>query len=120
MTPKEFPPHNIVFYYFTKWKREGVFEDIMDTLREKLRKILADGGYMGEELKELVRKTLGCNLEVVLRPNESHKSSISSLEMNCRKVFRLAVQLQEGCLGLRVLLRILQGHDSNRLLKNHV
>ena len=156
MTPKDFPPHNIVFYYFTKWKREGVFEDIMDTLREKLRvalgreetpsigiidsrsvktsqhvdkdrgidgnkkikgrkeqiltdtlglplgifvheanihdrkgaepafekiankfprlrKILADGGYRGEELKELVHKTLGCNLEVVLRPDESPK-----------------------------------------------
>ena len=37
MTPKDFPPHNIVFHYFTKWKREGVFEDIMDTLRERLR-----------------------------------------------------------------------------------
>lgn len=37
MTPKDFQPYNIVFYYFTKWKREGVFEDIMDTLREMLR-----------------------------------------------------------------------------------
>ena len=37
MVPKDFPPYNLVFYYFTKWKREGVFEDIMDTLREKLR-----------------------------------------------------------------------------------
>ncbi len=55
MTPKDFPPHNIVFYYFTKWKREGVFEDIMDTLREKLRVLL------------------GCKLEVVLRPDESPK-----------------------------------------------
>ena len=156
MIPKDFPPYNLVFYYFTKWKREGVFEDIMDTLREKLRvalgreetpsigiidsrsvktsqhvdkdrgidgnkkikgrkeqlltdtlglplgifvheanihdrkgaepalekiahkfprlsKILADGGYRGEELKELVHKTLGCNLEVVLRPDESPK-----------------------------------------------
>lgn len=149
MIPKDFPPYNLVFYYFTKWKREGIFEDIKDTLREKLcvalgreetpsigiidsrtvktsqhvdrergidgnkkikgrkeqlltdtlglplgifvyeanihdrkgaesalkklahkfprlRKILADGGYRGEELKELVHKTLGCNLEVVL------------------------------------------------------
>lgn len=39
--------------------------------------------------------------------------------MDCRKVFRLAVQLQEGRLGLRVLLRILRGHDPNRLLENH-
>ena len=37
LVPKDFPSYNIVFYYFTKWKREGVFEDIMDTLREKLR-----------------------------------------------------------------------------------
>jgi len=156
MTPKDFHPHNIVFYYFTKWKREGVFEDIMDTLREKLcvalgreetpsigiidsrsvktsqhvdkergvdgnkkvkgrkdqvvvdtlglpmtvsvhqanihdskgaesalkklahkfprlRKILADGGYRGDGLKEKVRRMLGCNLEVVLRPDESPK-----------------------------------------------
>lgn len=156
MVPKDFPPYNLVFYYFTKWKREGVFEDIMDTLREKLRvmlgrdespsvgiidsstaktsqhvdkergidgnkktkgrkqqlvadthglpltvfvheasihdskgakpafkkmankfprlkKILADGGYRGEELKETVLKTLGCQLEVVLRPDQSHK-----------------------------------------------
>ncbi len=156
MTPKDFPPHSIVFYYFTKRKREGVFEDIMDTLREKLRvalgreetpsigiidsrsvktsqhvdkergidgnkrikgrkeqlltdtlglppgifvheanihdrkgaepvvkkiaykfprqrKILADGGYRGEELKEPVHKTSGCSLEVVLRPDESPK-----------------------------------------------
>ena len=156
MIPKDFPPYNLVFYYFTKWKREGVFEDIMDTLREKLRvllgreespslgiidsrsaktsqhvdkergidgnkkikgrkdqvvvdtmgfpmavsvheasihdskgaesaleklahkfprlkKILADGGYRGDGLKEMVRKKLGCQLEVVLRPDESPK-----------------------------------------------
>ena len=156
VTPKDFPLHNIVFYYFTKWKREGVFEDVMDTLREKLRvllgrdespsvgiidsrsvktsqhidkqrgvdgnkkvkwrkdqvvtdtlglplavfvheatihdskgaesalkklahkfprlkKVIAEGGYRGDELKEKVRRTLGCNIEVVLRPNESPK-----------------------------------------------
>ena len=156
MTPKDFPPHSIVFYYFTKWKREDIFEDIMDTQREKLRvslgreecpslgiidsrsaktsqlvdkkrgidvnkkvkgrrdqvvvdtlglpmavsvheanihdskgaesalsrlahkfprlkKIIADGGYRGDELKEKVRRTLGCRLEVVLRPDECPK-----------------------------------------------
>jgi putative transposase len=156
MIPKDFPPYNLVFYYFTKWKREGVFEDIMDTLREKLRivlgreespsvgiidsrsaktsqhvdkergidgnkklkgrkdqvvvdtqglpmvvsvheanvhdskgaesalkrlankfprlrKILADGGYRGDELRETNRRMLGCQLEVVLRPDESPK-----------------------------------------------
>ena len=39
----------------------------------RLKKILADGGYRGEERRELARKTLGCNLEVVLRPDESSK-----------------------------------------------
>lgn len=37
MTSKDIFPHNIVLYYFTKWRREDVFEDIMDTLRENLR-----------------------------------------------------------------------------------
>jgi putative transposase len=191
MIPKDFPSHNLVFYYFTKWKREGVFEDIMDTLREKLRvllgreespslgiidsrsakttqhadkergingnkkikgrkeqlltdtlglplaifvheanihdrkgaepavkkiankfprlkKILADGGYRGDELKEMARKTLGCQLEVILRPDESPKKfNVIPFEMDCRKVFCMAVQLQENRNGLRVLLRIL-------------
>ena len=39
----------------------------------RLKKILANGGYRGDELKEMVRKTLGCQLEVVLRPDESPK-----------------------------------------------
>lgn len=145
-----------LFYYFTKWKRKGVFEDIMDTLREKVRvalgreecpsvgiidsrtaktsqhvdkergidgnkkikdrkeqfltdtlglplavfvheanihdrkgteptvkkiankfprhkKMLADSSYRGDELKGMVCKTLGCQLEVLLRPDESPK-----------------------------------------------
>ena len=37
MLPKDFPPHDTVYYYFRNWKFEGVFEDLMDTLREKLR-----------------------------------------------------------------------------------
>ncbi len=37
----------------------------------RLKKMLADGGYRGDELKEMARKTLGCQLEVVLRPDES-------------------------------------------------
>ena len=154
MIPKDFPPYHTVYYYFRKWKNEGVFEDIMDTLREKVRvsmgredtpslgimdsrsvktshhvdidrgidgnkeikgrkqqavvdtlglpmalsiheaniydsvgavsmvkvmidrfprlkKILVDGGYQGEVLANIVKKDLGCELSVVLRPNES-------------------------------------------------
>lgn len=156
MLPKDFPPHDTVYYYFRKWKNEGVFEDIMDTLREKVRlsmgreetpslgildsrsvrtshhvdsdrgidgnkkikgrkqqtvvdvlglpmaisiheanihdsvgaesvvkvmagrfprlkKILADGGYRGETLSDTVKKTLRCELSIVLRPDESPK-----------------------------------------------
>ena len=87
MTPKDFPPHNIVFYYFTKWKREGVFEERQDQPARRrgtrhrrqqervsrLKKIIADGGYRGDELKEKVQRTLGCKLEVVLRPDDSQK-----------------------------------------------
>ena len=156
MLPKDFPPYNTVYYYFRKWKNEGIFEDIMDTLREKVRlsmgreetpslgildsrsvktshhvdsdrgidgnkkikgrkqqtvvdvlglpmsiaiheanihdsvgaesvvkvmagrsprlkKILADGGYRGETLSDMVKKTLGCELSIVLRPDESPK-----------------------------------------------
>ena len=156
MIPKDFPPYNTVYYYFRKWKNEGVFEDIMDTLREtvrvsmereetpslgiidsrsvktshhvdtvrgidgnkkikgrkqqvvvdvlglplaisvheanihdsvgaesviktmvgrfpRLKKILADGGYRGETLADTVKKKLGCQLAVVLRPDESSK-----------------------------------------------
>ena len=38
MLPKDFPPYNTVYYYFRKWKNEGVFEDIMDSLRELIRR----------------------------------------------------------------------------------
>ena len=37
MLPKDFPPHNTVFYYFNKWKLEGVFEELMDTLHVMVR-----------------------------------------------------------------------------------
>ena len=156
MLPKDFPPYNTVYYYFRKWKNEGVFEDVMDSLRElvrrsmgrdespslgimdsrsvktshhvdsdrgidgnkkikgrkqqavvdtlglpmalsiheanihdsvggesvialmankflRLRKILADGGYRGDALSDKVKKTLGCELSIVLRPDESSK-----------------------------------------------
>lgn len=39
----------------------------------RLRKILADGGYQGETLANIVKKDLGGELSVVLRPNESSK-----------------------------------------------
>lgn len=153
MLPKDFPPYNIVYYYFSKWKNEGVFEDlfvklhiwlrtklgrcecpslglidsrsvktshhvdkcrgidgnkkikgrkqhlVVDTLGiplavvvheanihdsagalqvfedmrfkfPRLAKIIADGGYRGKHLSDTLKVTLGCELEVVLRPDE--------------------------------------------------
>lgn len=32
MLPKDFPPHNTVFYYFHKWKLKRIIEEICDTL----------------------------------------------------------------------------------------
>ena len=40
MLPKDFPPYNTVFYHFNKWKWEGVFEELMDTLHRMVRKLL--------------------------------------------------------------------------------
>lgn len=43
MLPKDFPPYNTVFYYFNKWKHEGVFEGLMDTLHRMVRKLMGAG-----------------------------------------------------------------------------
>ena len=40
MLPRDFPPYNTVFYYFNKWKWEGVFEEPMDTLHVMGREIM--------------------------------------------------------------------------------
>jgi len=37
MLPKEFAPWESVYYYFRKWKRDGLIEEIHDTLVEKIR-----------------------------------------------------------------------------------
>ena len=50
----------------------GLFSAAMSSLRWPVRR-LGIYGYRGDELKETVRKTLGCQLEVVLRPDESPK-----------------------------------------------
>lgn len=156
MLPKDLPPYNLVFYYFTKWRREGLIEALMDALRDmvrlergresspslgiidarsvsttqhvsaergidghkrvkgrkvqlvvdtlglplavtaheanihdskgaagaleamrfkypRLKKLLADAGYAGEELRGMAQRLLGCALEVVRRPDESPK-----------------------------------------------
>ena len=37
MIPKDFAPWESVYYYFSKWKNEGVIEELLDTLRSKVR-----------------------------------------------------------------------------------
>lgn len=38
MLPKDFPHWSAVYYYFKKWKNNGVFEEVLDNLNEKERK----------------------------------------------------------------------------------
>ena len=38
MLPSDFVPWQTVYYYFRKWKLEGVFEEVMDTLHAFIRK----------------------------------------------------------------------------------
>ena len=40
MLPKDFPPYNTVFYYFNKWKLEGVFDELMDILHVIVRNLM--------------------------------------------------------------------------------
>ncbi len=56
MLPKDFPPHNTVFYYFNKWKLEGVFEERM--------------GRKGH----IVVDTLGLPMSVVVHEANVHDS----------------------------------------------
>lgn len=36
--PHDFPKWELVYYYFTKWKRDGTIEEIHNSLRDKTRK----------------------------------------------------------------------------------
>ena len=38
MLPSDFAPWQTVYYYFRKWKFEGVFEEVMDVLHSLIRK----------------------------------------------------------------------------------
>jgi putative transposase len=37
MLPKDYPPWQTVYYYFSKWKKEGLIEEVHDTLVKKIR-----------------------------------------------------------------------------------
>ena len=138
MLPSDFAPWQTVYYYFSKWKNEGLLEEIFDTLRgivrsrsvrtshhidgqrgidgnkkikgrkehivvdtlglpmsvrvhpanvhdsvgaeevfesmrykfPGLKRILADGGYRGETVRNTVMRLLHCDLDVVLRSDK--------------------------------------------------
>lgn len=35
--PEKYPPRSTVFEYFTQWRKEGVWDNILNTLREQVR-----------------------------------------------------------------------------------
>lgn len=37
MIPKDFAPWESVYYYFSKWKNEGVIEELLDNIRSQVR-----------------------------------------------------------------------------------
>ena len=37
MLPKDFPPWGTVYYYYRRWQREGVYNQIYNNLYEKIR-----------------------------------------------------------------------------------
>jgi putative transposase len=37
MLPRDFPPFQTAYYYFRKWRKDGTWEKIHETLRDRLR-----------------------------------------------------------------------------------
>ena len=81
MLPKNFAPWQSVYYYFCKWKNEGVIEELLDIIRAKVRKISGreDSPSLGiidsrsvnrGNLADWVLQKFGWTLDVVLRPDE--------------------------------------------------
>lgn len=44
MLPSDFAPWQTVYYYFSKWKNEGLLEEIFDTLRGIVCRLSGRGG----------------------------------------------------------------------------
>lgn len=40
LLPHDFPPYSTVFWYFRRWRKEGVWETLNTVLREKVRQQL--------------------------------------------------------------------------------
>ncbi len=35
--PKDLPPYSTVFWHYKQWRKEGVIDEIMDTLHQQVR-----------------------------------------------------------------------------------
>jgi putative transposase len=40
LLPHDFPPYSTVFWYFRRWRKEGIWENLNRVLREKVRQQL--------------------------------------------------------------------------------
>lgn len=102
MLPKDFPKWELVYYYFSKWKKDGTFEHINEVLRNKTRKKAGkkdspsvalidsqsvkttrsgglgrgvDGGKkINGRKRHIVTDTMGLLLSVVVHPANEHDS----------------------------------------------
>lgn len=126
MIPSDFAPWQTVYYYFSKWKNEGLLEEIFDTLRGVVRKLLGksespslgiidsrsvktshhvdgqrgiDGNKKIKGRKEhTVVDTMGLPVSVVMHPANIHDSVGAELVFNAmrRKFSRLRHILADG------------------------
>ena len=44
MLPSDFPPYNTVYYYFSKWKYEGIFDELYLKMHVWLRTMFGHSG----------------------------------------------------------------------------
>src|SRR4028119_1918694 len=45
MLPQDFPPYSTVYYYFRRWQKHGVWQDINQSLRQQVRQQLAKKAF---------------------------------------------------------------------------
>ena len=56
MLPKDFPPYNLVYYYFSKWKNEGVFDELFFKLHIWLRVMLGRAKCLSLGIFQVIHK----------------------------------------------------------------
>jgi len=54
--PRDFPHWRLVYYYFAKWHREGVWKQVNDTLRDRVR--IQHGKKKPRRLRPLTARAL--------------------------------------------------------------